>query len=68
VIPTQEELRYYMNGAKYFSKLDMNHGYNQFELDEASHPITVFYTHQGLQRFRRLTFGTNSAAEVFTIK
>ena len=65
VIPTLEELRYRMNGAKYFSKLDMNHGYNQFELDEASRPITVFYTHKGLRQFRRLTFGTNSAAEVF---
>jgi len=56
---------YHMNGAKYFSRLDMNHGYNQFQLDEALCPITVFYTHQGLQRFRQLTFGTNSAAEVF---
>ena len=54
-----------MNGAKYFSKLDMNHGYNQFKLDKASRPITVFYTHKGLRQFRRLTFGTNSAAEVF---
>ena len=65
VIPTIEELRYKMNGAAHFSKLDMNHGYNQFELVESSRHITVFYTHKGLRQFKRLTFGTNSAAEVF---
>ena len=65
VIPTVEELRYQMNGSAFFSKLDMSHGYNQFELDEDSRYVTVFYTHQGLRQFKRLTFGTTSAAEVF---
>ena len=65
VIPTVEELRYQMNGSAFFSKLDINHGYNQFELDEDSRYVTVFYTHQGLRQFKRLTFGTTSAAEVF---
>ena len=54
-----------MNGASHFSKLDMNHGYNQFEINESSRHITVFYTHKGLRQFKRLTFGTNAAAEVF---
>ena len=54
-----------MNGAAHFSKLDMNHGHNQFELVESSRHITVFYTHKGLQQFKRLTFGTNSTAEIF---
>ena len=65
VIPTLEELRYELNGARHFTKLDMRHGYMQLELDPASRPITTFYTHQGLRRSRRLTFGINSAAEVF---
>jgi len=37
----------------------------QFQLDLASRPITTFYTHRGLHRSKRLTFGINSAAEVF---
>ena len=27
--------------------------------------MTTFYTHRGLRRFKRLNFGTNSAAELF---
>ena len=30
VIPTVEVLRYQMNCSPFFSKLDINHGYNQF--------------------------------------
>ena len=40
VIPTVEELRYELNGARYFTKLDMKHGYMQMELNPASRPIT----------------------------
>ena len=35
------------------------------ELDEASRDITTFATHEGLKRYKRLNFGTNSAAEIF---
>ncbi|XP_065067008.1 uncharacterized protein K02A2.6-like [Rhopilema esculentum] len=65
VIPTLEELRYKLNGAKHFTKLDMRQGYMQFELSPESRYMTTFYTHQGLRRFKRLNFGTNSAAEIF---
>jgi len=65
VIPTIEELRYELNGAKIFSKLDMRQGYMQLELAEESRHMTTFYTHKGLRRFKRLNFGTNSAAELF---
>lgn len=65
VIPTVEELRYELNGAKHFTKLDMKHGYMQMELNPKSRPITTFYTHRRLRRSRRLMFGINSAAEVF---
>ena len=60
-----EELRYKLNGAKYFSKLDMKQGYMQLELNPESRYMTTFYTHRGLRRFKRLNFGTNSAAELF---
>ena len=65
VIPTVEEFRYELNGAKLFTKLDMKHGYMQMELNPKSRPITTFYTHRGLRRSSRLMFGINSAAEVF---
>ena len=65
VIPTVEELRYDLNGAKIFSKLDLTNGFHQLELDEASRSITTFSTHIGLRRYCRLNFGTNSAPEIF---
>eukprot|EP00795_Rhopilema_esculentum_P016076 gene16076-7425_t len=43
----------------------MRQGYMQFELSPESRYMTTFYTHQGLRRFKRLNFGTNSAAEIF---
>ena len=65
VITTLEELRYKLNGATHFTKLDMKHGYMQLELDPKSRYMTTFYTHRGLKRFKRLNFCTNSAAELF---
>ena len=59
VIPTIEELKYSLNGAEVFSKLDMRQGYMQFQLHPDSRHMTVFYTHQGLRRMKRLNFGTN---------
>ena len=65
VIPTVDELRHDVNGAKVFSKLDLNHGFHQLELDEDSRDITTFSTHVGLFRYCRFNFGTNSAPEIF---
>ncbi|KAG1704002.1 hypothetical protein GQR58_004074 [Nymphon striatum] len=45
--------------------VDLNQGYNRLELDEESRYITTFATHLGLFRYKRLSFGINSAAEVF---
>lgn len=52
-------------GAAYFSKLDLNEGYYQLELDETSRVITTLSTHCGLRRYKRLLFGVNVAAEIF---
>ena len=65
VMPTVDDIRYQVNGAKYFSKMDLKHGYHQLELHEDSRNITTFSTHLGIARFRRLNFGTSSAAEIF---
>ena len=65
VIPTLDELRCDLNGATVFSKVDLNKGYHQLELDVHSRSITTFSTHAGLARFCRLNFGTSSATEIF---
>ena len=66
VIPTLEELRHDFNGAKVFSVLDQNCGYNQYSLAPGeSRNITSFRTHRGIKRFKRLHFGINTAAEIF---
>lgn len=38
---TLDELKTMLSSAKVFSKLDLNHGYNQLELDEESRYITT---------------------------
>ena len=60
-----DEIIVKLNGAKLFSKLDLNQGYHQIEIKEESRPITTFSTHKGLRRYKRLNFGISSAAEVF---
>ena len=64
-IPTVEDLIVDLNGATVFSKIDLNQGYHQLELDEKFQSITTFSTHIGLFRYKRLSFGINSAAEIF---
>ena len=63
--PTVEEILHDLNGASVFSKLDLNKGYHQLELDPKSRGITTFATHGGLYRYQRLAFGISSAAEIF---
>ena len=65
VTPTLDDIIISLNGATVFSKLDLNTGYHQVELSPESRYITTFSTHVGLFRFKRLSFGVNSAAEVF---
>ena len=65
IMPTIEDIKYRVNGAKIFSKVDLKNGYHQLEPEESSRDITTFTTHLGLYRYCRLNFGTNSAAEIF---
>ena len=64
-IPTVEDVSFELNGAQYFSKLDLSQTYHQLELEEDSRYITTFSTHLGLFRYKRLNYGTNAAAEIF---
>ncbi len=65
VTPTMDDIVAQLNGAVKFSKLDLNSGYHQVELDPKSRYITVFSTNAGLFRYKRLNFGLCSAAEKF---
>ena len=53
-----------LNGARIFSELDLNQGYNQLELALESRYMTTFSTHMGLMRYKRINFGISSAAEI----
>ena len=54
-----------LNGSKVFSKMEVRNGYHRLELSEDSRNITIFTTHVGLRRYKRLSFGVSSAAEIF---
>ena len=54
-----------MNQSKIFNKLELKWGYHQIMLDEKSRNITIFSTHIGLFRYKRLHFGVNAAVEVY---
>jgi len=48
-----------------FTKLDLNQSYHQIELHPDSRYITMFSSHLGLHRHKRLHFGLNAASEKF---
>ena len=54
-----------LSGSTVFSHLDMSKGYHQLELKESSRNVTTFSTHIGLYRYKRLNYGTRSAADIF---
>ena len=64
-LPTAEEITSRMNGAKIFSKFDLNHGYWQQALDDQSQLLITFNTPFGRYCYKRLPFGIKSAQEVF---
>uniref|UniRef100_H2ZZ81 Gypsy retrotransposon integrase-like protein 1 n=1 Tax=Latimeria chalumnae TaxID=7897 RepID=H2ZZ81_LATCH len=65
ITPTINEIISDLNGAKVFSKLDLNQSYNQLELAPKSRYVTTFSTHVGLRRYKCLNFGISCAAEIF---
>ena len=67
-IPTLEEIAHKFNGAKFFSKLDAQHGYWAVHLDESSSQLTTFNSPFGRYRFLRLPFGLNVSQDIFQMK
>ena len=64
-IPTIDEVLESLNGSGVFSKLDLRWGFHQIELDPESRDITAFATHDGIFRYKRLSFGVNAAPEKY---
>ena len=69
-VETVQEMRHKMKGAKFFSEMDMSHGFHQLQLAEESQAISTFRTHEGLHKFKVLFFGAAPASDMFhdTIK
>ena len=65
IMPTLDDFKAAVNGWKYFSKIDSKEAHHQVELDPESRFITTFCTHEGLFRYKRLSYGTSSSAELF---
>ena len=53
-IPRIDDLRAFMNGCQYFSKLDLRQAYFQFPICEESKKLTTFYANGRLLRLTRL--------------
>ena len=64
-IPRIDQVLMLLNGAKYFTSLDLFSGYHQQELEEESRKICAFTSHRGLFQFNRLPFGIQVGSSHF---
>ena len=61
-IPRVEDLQASMNVCRYYSKLDLNQAFFQFEISEESKELTTFYGNGRLLRLSRLPQGVLPAS------
>ena len=64
-LPKVQELFASLARGKSFTKLDLQHAYQQLTLEESLKPLTTINTHRGLFHYNRLPFGVSSAPGIF---
>jgi len=59
------DIKHIINGAQYFSKIDLKSGYHQVMLEKSSRQCTAFQTPLGIMRYKRLNMGISCSSEIF---
>lgn len=64
-MPTLEEILSDLNGASWFSTIDLQSAFHHVVLHEDCRHLTNFFTGNGIYRFVRLPFGLTNAPDIF---